>query len=91
MTMTEGDLIVLDNDERYSLLKKITLNDDTYFMAAFVKDDDLVDKKKIVYFRVEEEDNEQFVDLITSEKVIYELSQKLATDVNEAKEKDATN
>ena len=40
---------------------------------------------------VEEEDNEQFVDLITSEKVIYELSQKLATDVNEAKEKDATN
>ncbi len=89
--MTEGDLIVLDNDERYSLLKKITLNDDTYFMAAFVKDDDLVDKKKIVYFRVEEEDNEQFVDLITSEKVIYELSQKLATDVNEAKEKDATN
>ena len=60
-------------------------------MAAFVKDDDLVDKKKIVYFRVEEEDNEQFVDLITSEKVIYELSQKLATDVNEAKEKDATN
>ena len=81
--MTEGDLIVLDNDERYSLLKKITLNDDTYFMAAFVKDDDLVDKKKIVYFRVEEEDNEQFVDLITSEKVIY--------DVNEAKEKDATN
>ncbi len=79
--MTEGDLIILDNNERYSLLKKISLNEDTYFMAAFVKDDDLVDKSRIVYFRVEEGDDEQFVDLVTSEKIITELTNKLAEDV----------
>ena len=79
--MTEGDLIILDNNERYSLLKKISLNEDTYFMAAFVKDDDLVDKSRIVYFRVEEGDDEQFVDLVTSEKIITGLTNKLAEDV----------
>ncbi len=79
--MTEGDLIILDNNERYSLLKKISLNEDIYFMAAFVKDDDLVDKSRIVYFRVEEGDDEQFVDLVTSEKIITELTNKLAEDV----------
>ncbi len=79
--MTEGDLIILDNEERYSLLKKISLNGDTYFMAAFVKDDDLVDKERIVYFRVEQDEDEQYVDLITSEKVITELTKKLADDV----------
>ena len=79
--MTEGDLIILDNEERYSLLKKISLNGDTYFMAAFVKDDDLVDKSRIVYFRVEEDEDESFVDLVTSEKIITELTNKLAKDV----------
>ena len=52
--MNEADLIILDNNERYSLLKKVALNGDNYFMADFVKDDDLVDKNRIVYFRVEE-------------------------------------
>ena len=84
--MNEGDLIILDNNERYSLLKKIMLNDDTYFMAAFVGEDDLVDKNKIVYFKVTEENNEPFVDLITSQKIITLLSNKLAEDVkNDAK------
>ena len=84
--MNEGDLIILDNNERYSLLKKIMLNDDTYFMAAFVGDDDLVDKNKIVYFKVTEENNEPFVDLITSQKIITLLTNKLAEDVkNDAK------
>ena len=84
--MNEGDLIILDNNERYSLLKKIMLNDDTYFMAAFVGEDDLVDKNKIVYFKVIEENNEPFVDLITSQKIITLLSNKLAEDVkNDAK------
>ena len=79
--MNEADLIILDNDERYSLLKKISLNGDTYFMAAYVKDDDRVDKDRIVYFRVEEDEGEQFVDLVTSEKVITELTHALATEV----------
>ena len=84
--MNEGDLIILDNNERYSLLKKIMLNDDTYFMAAFVGEDDLVDKNKIVYFKVTEENNEPFVDLITSQKIITLLTNKLAEDVkNDAK------
>ena len=84
--MNEGDLIILDNNERYSLLKKIMLNDDTYFMAAFVGEDDLVDKNKIVYFKVTEENNEPFVDLITSQKIITLLTNKPAEDVkNDAK------
>ena len=84
--MNEGDLIILDNNERYSLLKKIMLNDDTYFMAAFVGDDDLVDKNKIVYFKVTEENNEPFVDLITSQKIITLLTNKLAEEAkNDAK------
>ena len=62
------------------------LNDDTYFMAAFVGEDDLVDKNKIVYFKVTEENNEPFVDLITSQKIITLLTNKLAEDVkNDAK------
>ena len=84
--MNEGDLIILDNNERYSLLKKIMLNDDTYFMAAFVGEDDLVDKNKIVYFKVTEENNEPFVDLITSQKIITLLTNKLAEEAkNDAK------
>ena len=78
--MNEADLIILDNDERYSLLKKISLNGDTYFMAAFVKDDDLVDNNRIVYFKVVEDEDEQFVDLVTSEKIITELTNILAED-----------
>lgn len=84
--MTEGDLIILDNDERYSLLKEIPLNGDTYFMAGFVDENDLVDKKKIVYFRIEKDDNEQFVDLVTSEKVITELTKKLAENIQNNKD-----
>lgn len=77
--MEVGDVIELDNNEKYSLLKEIEYMKGRYFLAAFVKEDETVDENKIVYLKHISEDGEDYVDMILSEKLIYELS-KLVTE-----------
>lgn len=80
--MEESDIIILDNDERYNLLKKVVYNDNTYFLAAQVKEDDSLDTSKTYYFKASSDEEGEYVDLITNEKLILEITKHMEIDTN---------
>lgn len=80
MTMEVNDIIILDNDEKYSLIKKIIYNEETYFLASLVKEDDSLDASTTCYFKAISDEDGEYVDLITNEKLILEISKQLEKD-----------
>lgn len=85
--MKENDVIKLDNEEKYTLLKKVEHKGSIYFLAAKLKSDDTVDQNNLVFFKEDHEDDELYVDLIKNENLIIELSKavkKLDKNKNDA-------
>lgn len=78
--MEVSDIIILDNDEKYSLVKKVIYHDNIYFLASLVKEDDTLDTEKTYYFKAYVDEDGEYVDLITNEKLILEITKQLEKD-----------
>lgn len=76
-SMSVNDVIILDNDEKYTLISEINYENSRYFLAMPVEEDDKINENKLYYFKEVCEDNEYFVDLVEDENLITILSTKL--------------
>lgn len=72
--MKENDIIVLENDERYTLLKEIKYEGDRYFMAAGIDKDENIDRKKIAILKHVKEKDGDYVEIVKDENLINKLS-----------------
>ena len=80
--MEENDLVVLDNDERYSLIKSFTDNKDNYFVAAKVNEDDSIDKNKLVALKVIKDEDGDYVEIVDDINKLKSIYQSLKDNAN---------
>ena len=76
--MRVNDIIVLENKQRYVILKETTLDNNRYFMAAPVDKDDNMDEKKLVFLKLVYENNENYVVMVKDDVLIFKLSEIFA-------------
>ena len=74
--MKLNDIIVLDNDEQYTLLKETEKDDNKYYFAAAVDADGHVDEKKLVVLKLIHEEDGDYVEIVEDEDLLNELSEK---------------
>ena len=74
--MKLNDIIVLDNDEQYTLLKETEKDDNKYYFAAGVDADGHVDEKKLVVLKLIHEEDGDYVEIVEDEDLLNELSEK---------------
>ena len=73
--MKLNDIIVLDNDEQYTLLKETEKDGDKYYFAAGVDKDGHVSEKIIVILKLIHEDDGDYVEIVEDEKLLEELGE----------------
>lgn len=71
--MKENDVIILDNDEKYTLLKKVEKDNTTYYMAAGVTDDDHINQKKLVVLKLISKSDGDYVEIVKDENILKEI------------------
>ena len=72
--MKENDIIVLDNNDKYTLLKEIVEGDNRYFISAGVDENDHIDEKKIIILKVIKEEDGDYVEIVKDKNLIKKLS-----------------
>lgn len=72
--MKENDVIVLDNNERYSLSKEVIYEDEKYFLAYKADEKCNMIDNDIKFFKVVTENGENYVELIRNPNTILELT-----------------
>lgn len=75
--MTVNDIIVLENDERYTLLEETIKDGEKYFLAASIDDDENIDSNKLVLLKLDQAEDGDYVEIVNDEKLIIELSKKI--------------
>ena len=80
--MEVNDIIILENDQRYTLLEQTTKDNDKYFLAASVNENEDIDIKQLALLKVIRENNEDYVELVQNEQLIRELTSKITSAKN---------
>ena len=75
--MKVNDIIVLENEERFTLLEETSLEGVRYFLAAGVDEAENVNLKKLALLKVVEEEDGFYVELVQNEQLMKELTQKI--------------
>ena len=73
--MKLNDIIVLDNDEQYTLLKETERDGDKYYFAAGVDQEGHDDDKVIVILKLIHEEDGDYVEIVEDEKQLKELTE----------------
>ena len=68
------DIITLDNDEEYTILKIIQNEEKTYLLLAWIDEDEEPDMEKIKIVEQVQENNQIAIEEIKDEKQIKKLS-----------------
>lgn len=80
--MEVNDIIILENDQRYTLLEQTTKDNDKYFLAASVNENEDIDIKQLALLKVIRENDEDYVELVQNEQLIRELTSKITSAKN---------
>lgn len=72
--MKTNDIIVLDNNQKYTLLASVELDGDTYFLAGLLDENDNFDPKNTQIVKAIYEGEEKFVDVIADKDLITKLT-----------------
>ena len=72
--MKENDIIVLDNNERYTLLKEIIDDNNQYFISAGIDENEHIDEKKIIILKVVHQEDGDYVEIVKDKNLIKKLS-----------------
>jgi len=75
--MKVNDIIVLENDVRYTLLDEVAKDDSKYFLAAGIDIDENINHKDIVILEVFREDDGDYVEIVDDKELLAELSQRI--------------
>lgn len=73
--MKIDDVIVLENNEQYTLLDECEKDGNKYFLAAGVTPDGHINKKLIVILKVNHEEDGDYVEIVENEKLLKELTE----------------
>ena len=71
--MKVNDIIVLDNDDKYILLKEIIKDDITYYFAAGVDEKENIDQKKLVILKLIFDKDGNYIEIVEDEKMLQTL------------------
>lgn len=75
--MKVNDIIVLENDERYTLLEKTTKDEKNYFLAAGIDEQENIDHTNLVLLEVFTEEDGDYVELVDDPELITQLAGKI--------------
>ena len=73
--MKINDIIVLDNDERFMLLKEVEREGSRFFLSVGVDKDEKLDQKKLVILKLISEEDGDYMELIEDEELLKELAE----------------
>ncbi len=71
--MKVNDIIVLDNDERFILLKEINKENTKYYFAAGVDEKENIDQKKLVILKLISDVDGDYIEIVDDEKMLQSL------------------
>ena len=71
--MQVDDVIELNNQKKYKLLKEINDNNDKYFLAVALDNEEHVIDTDLVLFKAILQNNEIFVDIVDDQDLIIKL------------------
>ena len=74
--MKLNDIIVLDNNEQYTLLKETEKDGNKYYFAAGVDQDGHVNQNILVILKLIKEEDGDYVEIVEDEDLLNELSEK---------------
>ena len=72
--MNVNDIIILDNDVRYTLLRKVNYNDDEYFLAMPIDEEENIDRNKVLFLKKVIEGDDIFVEMVVDQDLIIRLT-----------------
>ena len=72
--MNVNDIIILDNDVRYTLLRKVNYNDDEYFLAMPIDEEENIDRNKVLFLKKVIEGDDIFVEMVGDQDLRIRLS-----------------
>lgn len=72
--MKVNDIIVLENEERYTLLQDTILDEATYFLSAGIDEEENIDYKKLAILKLIHEEDGDYVEVVNDEQLIKRLS-----------------
>ncbi|MBR4231176.1 MAG: DUF1292 domain-containing protein [Bacilli bacterium] len=74
--MKLNDIIVLDNNEQYTLLKETEKDGNKYYFAAGVDQEGHVNQSILVILKLIKEEDGDYVEVVEDEDLLNELSEK---------------
>lgn len=75
--MKVDDIIVLENQERYILLAETSYENQNYFLAAAIDEQENIDQKKLVLLKHVEEVDGSYVEIVKNEDLLIKLTNQL--------------
>ena len=78
--MKVDDVIVLENKQKYCLLKETVLDNNRYFMAAEVDKNNNLNDKKLAFFKHIIDGDTNYVVRVKDDTLIYRLSEMFVED-----------
>lgn len=73
--MKLNDIIVLDNEDKYTLLKEVEKDGSKYYLAAGVDKDNHINRKVIVIIKVVHEEDGDYIEIVEDEKLLKTLAE----------------
>ena len=80
--MEENDIVILDNDQKYALIREFTDGVDKYFVAALVKENDEIDKTKLVALKVIKSSDGDYVEIVEDVNKLKNIYKKMQESSN---------
>lgn len=81
--MKANDIIVLDNNDKFTLLAETDKDNSKYFLAGKFRENDELDTKQFFIFKEVVEGEEKYIELVNDQKLITELSKKFESSLKD--------
>lgn len=75
--MKVNDIIVLENEERFTLLQETMLDNFRYFLAAGIDEQENIDSKKLVLLKLVEQPDGAYVEIVKNQELMTKLTQNI--------------
>ena len=75
--MKVNDIIVLENEERFTLLQETMLDNFRYFLAAGIDEQENIDSKKLVLLKLVEHPDGAYVEIVKNQELMTKLTQNI--------------
>lgn len=75
--MKVNDIIILENEERFTLLAETLHENSRYFLAMGIDEQEVIDKNKIAVLKLVEEPDGAYVELVKNQELLTKLMEQI--------------